>query len=55
MKLYNLPEGGLTKEELERGLWAFYADVKCTECGKEAALTNVGLMQKCPKCGGQML
>lgn len=53
MKIYP-PEDGYTKEEMQRGLWALDADVKCSnpDCGKEYSLAYVnGLGGPCPRCG----
>ena len=55
MKIYPPPEG-LTSEEIRKGHWTIYADVKCIECGKEHALTNAiqtSTGPKCIKCGGR--
>ena len=53
MKIYAPPDG-FTKEEMDRGWWSLYCDVKCTnaECGKEYSAANVGgIGGPCKKCG----
>ena len=55
MKLYlDLAEWhGLTFDDLKRGHWSLYADVKCLDCEKEYSLATVGdVGGKCPRCGG---
>lgn len=51
MKMYPPPRG-LSNEELKSGEWLLYVDVRCTDCGKEHALTNTR-DGKCVKCGGK--
>jgi len=51
MKIYP-PERGLTNEEIRKGHWSIYADVKCIECGLEQALSNT-INGKCKRCGGE--
>ena len=51
MKMFP-PQRGLTNEELEKGHWLVYVDVKCADCGKEHALTNT-VNGKCVRCGGK--
>jgi len=59
MKLYpksEAPEGqrAFTEDEIRRGVWALYADVKCTVCGKEQTLAAAGgVGGPCVKCGGR--
>lgn len=52
MKMYPPKDKKLSIEELKKGLWLLYVDVKCAECGKEHALTNTN-SSKCIKCGGR--
>jgi len=42
----------LSNEELRKGHWTLYMDVKCAECGKEHALTNTN-SGRCVRCGGK--
>ena len=46
------PERMLSREELEKGHWALYMDVRCVDCRKEHALTNT-VNGKCVRCGGK--
>jgi hypothetical protein len=53
VKIYP-PKEGFTAEEMRKGFWSLYVDVKCTnpECGKEYSLANVnGLGGPCKVCG----
>jgi hypothetical protein len=48
-------EGGFTYDEVKRGVIWLYADVTCTECGKEqsAAMAGSTVDGTCIKCGGR--
>ncbi len=53
MKIYP-PKEGFTAEEMRKGWWTLYVDVKCEDCGKEYAASCVGgIGGKCPRCGGR--
>jgi hypothetical protein len=55
MTIYPPPEG-FTAEEMRRGLWVLYVDVKCSnsECGKEYSAAQVGgIGGSCLRCGSR--
>jgi hypothetical protein len=57
LKIYPKPNSdeGFTRDEIIRGEIFLYADVKCTECGKEQSLAMAGSIDngKCIRCGGR--
>lgn len=49
------PDRSLSSEDITSGRWALYADVKCTECGKEQSVASAGSTDngRCIRCGGR--
>jgi hypothetical protein len=53
MKIYP-PEEGFTAEEMRRGVWSLYVDVKCEGCKADYSAPQVGgIGGSCLRCGGR--
>jgi ribosomal protein S27E len=49
---FGRPEGGFTKEEIDRGLHTLYQDVECPFCQKLQTVASTGFLGgPCVRCG----